>query len=389
MEYTTVGKINEYKSSSVNPAQFPDSVFEVYSVPIFDAGHPEYLTGAEIGSSKQRVQKDDVLLCKINPRINRVWVVRDESEHDCIASSEWIVIRNSSFNPEYLAWYFRSRPFQTLMTSHVTGIGGSLTRAQPKQVAKYPVPVVSRKQQDDIVSELNEIDCAIEDREKELSCLDTMINSYFFEIFGDLRLNPYNWDEINISKVMRGKASNGFFAKRDAYVKGGNVGVLGVANVVNRMYSNCVGLPTTNGTASDIAKYSVKYGDLLFCRSSLVAAGIGKASAVPEDVPDNTLFECHVIRLPLNLETVIPEYLQVLTTTEYFRNQILASAKTATMTTIGQDGILKCNILLPPYDLQKEYLRFVKEINAAKAETTAIVEKLNLLKAAIMQEHFG
>ena len=149
MEFTTVGEINEYRSESINPLLEPDTVFEVYSVPIYDTGHPEYLSGKEIGSTKQIVQKDDILLCKINPRINRVWIVSDESEQRNIASSEWIVIRNHSYNPQYLAWYFRSEVFKSLMVSEVTGIGGSLTRAQPKRVATYPVPVLDRHEQDD------------------------------------------------------------------------------------------------------------------------------------------------------------------------------------------------------------------------------------------------
>ena len=42
----------------------------------------------------------------------------------------------------YLKWYFSSPTFRNLLVSQVAGIGGSLTRAQPKQVAKYPVPIV-------------------------------------------------------------------------------------------------------------------------------------------------------------------------------------------------------------------------------------------------------
>ena len=61
----------------------------------------------------------------------------------------------------------------------------------------------------------------------------------------------------------------------------GNVSVMGVAYIVNRMYSQWQDLPRTNGTDKDIEKFEVKYGDMLFCRSSLVAEGIGKASIAP------------------------------------------------------------------------------------------------------------
>ena len=49
--------------------------YELYSVPIYETGRPEFLTGKEIGSTKQQVSKGDILLCKINPLLNRVWEV--------------------------------------------------------------------------------------------------------------------------------------------------------------------------------------------------------------------------------------------------------------------------------------------------------------------------
>ena len=42
-------------------------------------------------------------------------------------------------------WYFRTPQFKQKMMSEVTGIGGSLTRAQPKRVAEYLIPVIDRK----------------------------------------------------------------------------------------------------------------------------------------------------------------------------------------------------------------------------------------------------
>lgn len=366
MEYTKLKCINQYKSESINPAKTPDTVFEMYSVPIYETGHPEFLRGDEIASNKAVVQKNDILLCKINPRINRVWVVSDESDKMNIASSEWIVIRNSEYNPEFLAWYFRTPKFQKLMTSEVTGIGGSLTRAQPKCVAEYPVPVLDRVKQDEIVAILNKCKFVIESRKQELDALDDLIKARFVELFGDPQLNPFEWDVVNISEVVGGKVSNGFFAKRDDYTDTGNVSVLGVANIVNRMYSKIDDLPRTNADDKDIGKFAVRYGDMLFCRSSLVAEGIGKASIIPEDVQENVLFECHVIRLPLDLRKCVPEFMQTLSTMDYFRNQVIAQSKTATMTTIGQDGILKTEIILPPIEKQKEFYDFVKQVDKSK-----------------------
>ncbi len=247
----------------------------------------------------------------------------------------------------------------------------------------------TKEEQEKIVVVLSTIDNILDLYSVQLNKLDELIKSRFVEMFGDPIINPFNWDELVIANVLRGKASNGFFAKRDEYCDNGNVSILGVTNIVNRMYSNCDNLPKTNANNTSIEKYRVQYGDMLFCRSSLVAEGIGKASIVPTNIPDNVLFECHVIRLPLDTNKVIPEYLQVLTTLDFFRNQVLASAKTATMTTIGQDGILKCNIILPPYKMQQEYLAYINQINKIKTIINQSIEKLETLKKSLMQEYFG
>ena len=220
--------------------------------------------------------------------------------------------------------------------------------------------------QEKIVNILDELTYIIQKRNEEIKLLDNLIKARFIEMFGDPQINQFNWNKVNISNVIKGKVSNGYFAKRDEYCDDGNVNVLGVANVVNCMYSNVVDLPSTNASEKDISKFKVQYGDMLFCRSSLVAEGIGKASTVPKNVNDNILFECHVIRLPLDLSQCIPEFMQVLSTTDFFRNQVIAQSKTATMTTIGQDGILKTSIILPPIELQKKFEFFVQQVDQSK-----------------------
>lgn len=227
--------------------------------------------------------------------------------------------------------------------------------------------------QKNIVKTLDTVTNIIELYKVELSKLDNLIRARFVEMFGDPQINHFGWDVINISEVINGKVSNGFFAKRDDYVVDGNVSILGVSNIVNRMYSKIDGLPKTNANNKDIAKFEVKYGDMLFCRSSLVAEGIGKASIIPEDIQENVLFECHVIRLPLDLNKCVPEFMQTLSSMEYFRNQIIAQSKTATMTTIGQDGIIKTEIILPPINKQREYYQFVKEVNKSKFDYLLII----------------
>ena len=84
---------------------------------------------------------DDILLCKINPRINRVWRVGNYTNYKNIASTEWIVVRQSQLLPYYLRYVLMSPYFRKLLQSNVSGVGGSLTRAKPVLVKKYVIPI--------------------------------------------------------------------------------------------------------------------------------------------------------------------------------------------------------------------------------------------------------
>ena len=257
------------------------------------------------------------------------------------------------------------------------------------QFSNIEIPLPSLETQKQIVEFLDKVTSLISLRKQQLAKLDELVKARFVEMFGDPDQNPKGWPLVSITEIIRDKASNGFFAKRDAYKDDGNVQILGVSNVVNRMYSNTKELPRTNATQAEKEKYSVKYGDMLFCRSSLVADGIGKASIVAKGTFPNVLFECHVIRLSLDLQKCVPEFVQVLSTTPFFRRQIIAQSKTATMTTIGQDGILKSSVVLPPIDLQNQFAAFVERVDQQKQTVQQSLEKLELMKNALMQEYFG
>ena len=337
--------------------------------------------------SRSQLQRND-LLFSIAGAIGRTAIVTEEilpaNTNQALAI---IRVPEGEVDYSYLKYVLQSPDIVEQFEKKKQGV--AQLNISLKDISDFVIPLRTAEEQKSIVSTMDKVSDLITLRKEQLAKLDQLVKSRFIELFGDPMTNPMRWDKVNISAVVGGKVSNGFFAKRDDYCADGNVKVLGVAHVVNRMYSNTEGLPKTNGTEADVAKYGVKYGDMLFCRSSLVAAGIGKASIVPKGVPSNVLFECHVIRLPLDLTKCVPEFMQVLSTTEFFRSQVIAQSKTATMTTIGQDGILKTDIILPPLKKQKQFLQFVEQNDKSKLAIQASLEKLETLKKSLMQEYFG
>ena len=166
--------INTYKGSQLDPSKYSNEEFELYSVPSFDSDYPEVVKGKEIKSSKQIVEINDVLLCKINPRINRVWKVSGHTKNKLIASSEWIIIRNSNINSDYFMYCLRVQYFRQLMLSSVVGVGGSLTRAQPKNVKNYPIPLPPLPEQQRIVDLIERLYAKLDEaKEKVQTAIDS------------------------------------------------------------------------------------------------------------------------------------------------------------------------------------------------------------------------
>lgn len=367
--------IKEYSVKNKNNEDIP-----VYSVSNSLGFCKDYF-GKEVASKNKTTYKIVPRGCfAYNPsRINVGSVDWQNEEERVIVSPLYNVFSVSPLlDQQYLLYYLKSNV--TLARIKAVASGSVRDNLKLSMLYEFPIDLISLDQQYEVVSILNAIQKIIDLYQKELSGLDELVRARFVEMFGDPMINPYGWKVINISEVLRAKASNGFFSRRDDYCDDGNVWVLGVANIVNRMYSQINDLPRTNANEKDIEKFEVKYGDMLFCRSSLVAEGIGKASIIPEGAPANILFECHVIRLPLDLDKCVPEFLQTLSTTKFFRNQVISKAKTATMTTIGQDGILKTDIILPPLEKQREYYDFIKQIDKSRLLSN---HSLSLIKSII------
>lgn len=208
-EETTFGELNIYSSRNIDPADFPEETFELYSVPNFPQGVPEFPTGADIGSTKQAVQTGDVLVCKINPRINRVWKVGEAGKYRQIGSSEWMVFRAPEVCGDFFKHYFRSGEFRERLCADVTGVGGSLTRAQPSKVATFPVPLPPLPEQRRIADKLDALLARVDAGRERLERVPKLVKQFRQAVLsGELTREwrgggEAEWEETTLGVVAR------------------------------------------------------------------------------------------------------------------------------------------------------------------------------------------
>jgi type I restriction enzyme S subunit len=154
--------------------------YELYSVPAFADRRPEQVLGAAIGSSKRLVRAGDLLVCKINPRINRVWLVSPAADGtQQLASPEYLVLRFADADAElanWVQWYLRSPRFRLWIRRNVEGATGSHTRAKSPAILRQTVPIAPADERRQIVAALEEqttrLDAAVASLKSALSKLE-------------------------------------------------------------------------------------------------------------------------------------------------------------------------------------------------------------------------
>jgi type I restriction enzyme, S subunit len=142
---------------SINAPESPNQTYELWSVPSFETGAPEIVTGAQVGSTKRELRDGTILLGKINPHLNRIWVVNRRTNHPMIASQEWInVTAGDKWDTGYLARLLSSPSFNRSVCATAQGMG-SLTRANTKQVAQIMVHCPPLKEQQKLIAKVDEL----------------------------------------------------------------------------------------------------------------------------------------------------------------------------------------------------------------------------------------
>ena len=167
------------RRSSVVPSKEPDRRFELYSVPSFETGAPERLQGSEIGSSKQEVTPGSVLLCRINPRINRVWMVGEDGRDPQIASTEWISLaRVPGVAPRFAMYALQTPRVRQYLTSSVSGVGGSLMRVRMDALWRTKIPLAPLPEQHSIVAKIGSLFAKLDEGVAALKRAEAILERY-------------------------------------------------------------------------------------------------------------------------------------------------------------------------------------------------------------------
>jgi len=343
--------------SSVAPEA--QQMYELYSVPAFATGVPEVVDGSEIGSAKQAVAPHDVLLCKINPRINRVWIVGAARDVPQIASPEYLIFRTGEPDlARYLRWYLSSPSFRDWITLSVEGATGSHTRAKSGPILRQRVPVPP-------LGEQRRIGAAIEEHLSRLDAGEALLQAVTRRLRG-VRGAVYDRGSSRhrecapLASLLREPLRNGHSAK--ASRDGTGIRTLTLSAVTQSDFSEA----NTKMTTADPARIKdlwLEPGDILIERSNTPEL-VGTA-ALYQGPPDWAIFPDLLIRVRVS-DAVLPEFLEIVLKSRpvrlYFRRA--AEGIAGSMPKIDQRDVSRLSVPIPTMDDQR---RIVAEVEAERS----------------------
>ena len=349
-----IGELMLRNNGSINPKKYEDEVFELYSIPAFDKGAPEVLAGKEIGSSKQLVQENDVMISKIVPHIRRASIVGKNNGLRQIASGEWIVFRDPRFHPPYLKHILQSDRFNADFMATVSGVGGSLVRARPAVAAKIEIPLPPLPEQTRIAAILDQADKIRQKRRRAAALADEFLRSVFLEMFGDPVSNPKGWEVRTLGEIASIQIGPfGTQLHKEDYIEDG-------IPLINPMHIN-QGTIIPNFAYSislekhaELPEYHLKAGDIIMGRRG----EMGRC-AVVGNTEEGWLCGTGSLFIRPKIDH-FSEYLQYVLSNssmvEYFERQSLG----ATMPNLNKGIVSNTTIPLP---LREDLVKFSKIIN--------------------------
>ena len=238
------------------------------------------------------------------------------------------------------------------------------------------------EKQCEIAEVLDKVTSLISLRKQQLAKLDELVKARFVEMFGTFPTNPFRWSTGKIQDVV----SDVRYGSSRPAVEGGKYPYLRMNNIT---YSGELDLHDTKRIDipdSELDKCTVRRGDVLFNRTNSKEL-VGKTCVYNRD--ELMVLAGFVIRVRVN-ERIRPEVLSAFLNMDFSKRMLIGMCKTA----IGQANInakelQNIDLYIPPIELQDQFVTLKNKVDQQKQTVQQSLEKLELMKKALMQEYFG
>lgn len=318
-----------------------------------------------------------VAVVKDGAGIGRVMCLPEKSS---VIGTMQYILPNEGVNVHYLAFAMEHMNLAKYFS------GATIPHIYFKDYGKEKLLERTEKEQKSIAEILSKMDSLISLRKQQIAKLDELVKARFVEMFGDVLLNSMQWPEKTLERmadIVSGITKGRKTTETDLQ----EVPYMAVSNVKDG-YIDWTTVKTILATRQEIEQYRLMPDDILMTEGG-DPDKVGRGAIIKVPLK-NSIHQNHIFRVRLNEQEILPSFFA-----EYLRHQkvkryFLGCAKQTTgIASINMRQLRALPTLVPPLSLQKHFAAFVERVDQQKQTVQQSLEKLELMKKALMQEYFG
>lgn len=290
---------------------------------------------------------------------------------------------NSDVNEEYLYYCLSNlKPYFIQQA-----VGGAQPNISLNFLNNIFIPLPPLPEQQRIAAVLSAADALCQKRRDTLVWLEQLVQSTFYEMFGDPLENPKGWPVVQVSDFVAnfesGKSITASNLQEETDYK-----VLKISAVTGNSFN----LSETKPLPQDYIPpqhHLVQQGDLLFSRAN-TSELVGATAYVFETEPNIALPD-KIWRFKWKEPKIVsPLYCWILFSNPFIQNQIAnnASGSSGSMKNISQAKMMQMQVICPPLELQNRFETALLEIYARQKAYQQSLQNLESLFDSLMYHAF-
>ena len=355
------------------PAQGYVRILQIRDFTQSDKNYIEYVK--DTGKLKTCIE-DDILIGRYGASIGKILTGLAGVYNVAIVKT---IPDEKVVSKKYLYWYLNSQYFQRF----ISNVGSRAAQAgfNKNDLGAAQIPLVDKERQEEICEVLEKANKLISLRKQQLAKLDEVVKARFVEMFGDPVSNPLHWKKVKLSELADIKIGPfGSLLHKEDYVTGGHP-LVNPSHIINGRIIVDNDLTLTEGKYFELSAYHLKENDVVLGRRG----EMGRCAVVDEE---GLLCGTGSLFIRTN-GTVTADYIQKIISFPTFKKTIEDMAVGQTMPNLNVPIVSNFMIIVPPLSVQKDYYDFVERVDQQKQTVQQSLEKLELMKKALMQEYFG
>ena len=288
----------------------------------------------------------------------------------------WKIITTPQIDKKYFYYYLENAADRIKESGH----GIAMIHTTKGEMEQMELLLPEMEQQLQIATVLDKVSELIALRKEQLAKLDRLVKSRFIELFGDPVSNPYRFPKVPLSELAEIKIGPfGSLLHKEDYITNGHA-LVNPSHIVAGKISVDDELTVSDEKFSELSAYHLQIGDVVMGRRG----EMGRCAVVQTDG-----LLCGTGSLLIRTKSdVTADYLQKIISFPSFKKTIEDMAVGQTMPNLNVPIVSRFQIIKPPIEVQKAYYTFVEQTDKSKLAIQQSLDKLELLKKALMQEYF-